>query len=148
MNRTSPIGLYNFGVSYIETARAAVLSDGSPRFTDPIEFLCAHGLELVFKGDLVRTRSLEDVKRKFGHDLLKLRRHLSAEFTTKFRIDDEMDNIINYLAIGHSGPNWRNRYLVTGFRTSLTPCQILSPLEKFNSKDRGWLLSHFGEKNS
>lgn len=117
-------------------------------FDDPIEFLCAHGLELIFKADVTRTTSLDIARKKFGHDLVKLRRNLSTEFVAKFVIDDKIDNIIRYLAIGHSGPNWRNRYIETGFRKAIPVQQILLGLGQFNTDDRGWLISHFDKVTS
>lgn len=112
-------------------------------FDDPIEFLCAHGLELIFKADATRTDSVEAVRKKFGHNLIKLRHHLSPEFQAEFEIDEQTENVIRYLAVGHSGPNWRNRYIETGIRQALPVQQILLPLGRFNTEKRRWLISHF-----
>lgn len=111
-----------------------------------MEHLCAHGLELIFKADLRRSMSMDQIRKDYGHDLLKLRKNLSVEFTEHFSINDEVNNVINYLAIGHSG-HYHNRYLQTGVRQSLNMDQILSPLTNFNDQDRPWLLSHFVEAN-
>ncbi len=142
------MGLYNFGLSYLETARAASKVSSQFTFTDPIEFLCAHGLELIFKADLCRTRELETVRQKFGHSLPKLRDALSGEFVLQFPITSELGSVVDYLAIGHSGPNWRNRYIVTGVRQHLTPSQILSPLAVFDTNNRSWLTGHFKKAQS
>jgi hypothetical protein len=143
-NQTDPIGLYNFGVSYLDTARAAVSSGWQLMFDDPIEFLCAQGLELIFKADATRTQSQEAVRKKFGHDLLALRENLTQEFLDAFEIDQQIDSVIQYLSIGHSGPNWRNRYLETGsYQGPLSVEQLLSPLDRFNTENRSWLIDHY-----
>ncbi len=143
IDRTSPIGLYNFGVSYLDTARLTLTALKQPMFNDPIEFLCAHGLELIFKAEICRTFDIEKMPKKYGHNLIKLRRALGEKFLSQFPINAECDNVINYLALGHTGPNWRNRYLITGHRKSLTPSQILRPLICFDTSQRKWLTSHF-----
>jgi hypothetical protein len=148
IERTSPIALYNFGISYLDTARLAWQSQNQPMFSDPIEFLCAHGLELIFKAELCRSSDIVTVRRKYGHDIIKLRKKLGAEFLAKFPIDNACDNVINYLAIGHSGPNWRNRYIVTGARQHLSPSQILPPLAAFDTSNRHWLTGHFKKAHS
>ena len=143
MDRTTPIGLYCFGVSYLDTARAAQLARPTIRFNDPIEFLCAHGLELIFKAEVSRNLTIDDVRKRYGHDLLKLRKALGSDFLNKFPIDLALENVINYLAVGHSGPNWRNRYLVSGVRSALSLGVILPSLSYFHTRNRRWLTSHF-----
>jgi hypothetical protein len=148
IDRTSPIALYNFGVSYLDTARLASQSQNQPMFSDPIEFLCAHGLELIFKAELCRSSDIDTVRKKYGHDLIKLRKKLAADFLTKFPINNACDNVINYLAIGHSGPNWRNRYIFTGLKLHLTPSEILQQLTCFDTSQRSWLSNHFVKAHS
>jgi hypothetical protein len=143
MDRTTPIGLYCFGVSYLDTARAAHQANSSIPFSDPIEFLCAHGLELIFKAEVSRTLDLEIVRKRYGHNLLRLRSALGTEFLNAFPIDHDLENTIQYLAIGHSGPNYRNRYIETGVRSALLPDQILPTLSVFHTDKRQWLTSHF-----
>ena len=143
MDRTTPIGLYNFGVAYLDTARAALPSVDTICFYDPFDFLCAHGLELIFKAELARTMDINDVRRRYGHNLLKLKKKLGQGFLSKFPINAELENTIEFLSIGHSGPNYPNRYLVTGTKQVLLPNQYLPTLSNFNTDDRRWLTSHF-----
>ena len=143
MDRTTPIGLYCFGVSYLDTARAAQLASPTIAFDDPIEFLCAHGLELIFKAEISRNLAIDDVRKRYGHDLLKLRKALGSDFLNKFPIDPALEDVISYLAVGHSGPNWQNRYLVTGVRSALSLGVILPSLSYFHTTNRRWLTSHF-----
>jgi hypothetical protein len=150
IDRTTPIGLYNFGVAYLDTARLAGAGNPQPMFSDPIEFLCAHGLELIFKADLARHMDVEKIKKDYGHNLIKLFNRLSSEFRSNFVITSEMENVIQYLRIGHSGPNWRNRYIETRVRPHLTPSQLLIPLKCFNTDaiHRKWLSNHFSKVNT
>ena len=143
MDRTTPIGLYLSGVSYLDTARAAQLGSPLMSFSDPIEFLCAHGLELIFKAEISRNLAIDDVRKRYGHNLSKLRTALGSDFLNKFPIDSALENVINYLAVGHSGPNWRNRYLITGVRSALSLEDVLPSLSYFHTRDRRWLTSHF-----
>lgn len=143
MNRTTPLGLYCFGVSYLDTARAAKSANASIPFADPIEFLCAHGLELIFKAELARSKDMDIIRSRYGHNLLKLRAALGSDFLKKFPIDAGLENIIRYLAIGHSGPNWRNRYIETGTMRMIAPEQFLPCLDCYHTNDRRWLTDHF-----
>ncbi|MBB5684547.1 hypothetical protein [Sphingobium boeckii] len=144
MERSEPIGFYNFGVAYLDTARLASLHPTKPSFSDPMEFLISHGLELIFKADLRRKLSLEKVRNKFGHNLLKMSKNLSEPFLQHFEVDDMFRALVTYLSEGHSGPNWRNRYLETGFRAvQVSTEDMLQLVHRFNIDDRRWLLGHF-----
>ncbi len=143
IDRTTPLGLYNFGVAYLDTARVAFNSNKSVAFDDPLEFLAAHGLELILKAELARNMDMERIRKRFGHNLQKLRQRLSPEFSNEFKLDEEFDNVLNYLSIGHSGPNWRNRYIETGFKQAIPVDKILSGLDRFTTTNRRWITSHF-----
>ena len=140
----TPIGLYNFGIGYLDTARAAEASGIKIPFGDPKEFLVAHSLELIFKADLRRSLTMDQIKRDYGHNLSKLRKRVSKEFAGHFHLDTEFDNLVLYLSEGHSGPNWRNRYLVTGYRAAILPApELIRIMGRFTTNDRKWLLAHF-----
>lgn len=142
--RTTPIGLYNYGVAYFDTARAALASKAQIRFGGPIEFLCAHGLELVFKADLLRSIALSELKSKYGHRLEAMYSDLSPEFVQQFALGDAQSEVVRYLAEGHSSPDFENRYLRTGFKTVIEPDNLLGHLSMFHSNNRSWLIDHFG----
>ena len=145
ITRTTPIGFYNYGVSYLDTARAALESGTSIRFSGPLEFLCAHGLELIFKADLIRTQSLDDVRKQYGHSLTELFSACSDTLKNHFQMDDAFEEIVEFLAYGHSQKPFENRYLRTGFRSIIEPAVILHHLNKLTTDDRQWLLRHFGD---
>ena len=142
-DRTTPIGLYNMGLAYLEAARAVSVSDNRIAFQDPLDFLCAHGLELIFKAEMLRTLSMNEVRNQFGHNLSVLKNKLGVDFTNKFPMTNELQNVINYLEIGHSGPDWTNRYIKTGVKIALSPEQILAALACFTTSSRTWLSNHF-----
>ena len=144
INRTTSIGLYNFGVAYLDTARAAVSSEAPIMFHGPIEFLCAHGLELIFKADLTRSISLEDVRLQYGHSLLKLFFDCSAELKQRFRMTEDFAEVVNFLAEGHSQQPFENRYLRTGYRQIIEPMVVLEHLAHLTTNDRQWIFAHFG----
>jgi hypothetical protein len=143
--RTTPIGLYNFGVSYIDTARAALASQAKIRFQNPIEFLCAHGLELIFKADLSRHQCLDAVRQKYGHCLLKLFDDSSAELKGHFQMDAAFGEVVEFLHQGHSHSPFENRYLRTGSRQVIEPSVMLSHIARLTPDDRQWLTTHFGD---
>ncbi len=141
---TEPIGLYNFGVNYLDVARAAATENREWRFNDPFEFLISHGLELIFKADASRELGLNEIKTLYGHSLPKLFENLSDEFRRQFDVSDELKKLVDDLDIGHSGPEWRNRYLVTGLRPVFPVLsEMIQIVEPFNLNDRRWLSNHF-----
>jgi hypothetical protein len=139
-----PIGFYNLGVGYLDVARAATEVGNRWMFQDPFEFLIAHGLELIFKADRRRDLSVESVRRQYGHSLPRLFDDLSDDFRDKFQVGDELKTLVDHLDAGHSGPNWRNRYLETGYRADVpslsSKLEIVAP---FTIIDRRWLSNHF-----
>jgi hypothetical protein len=143
---SEPIGFYNLGVAFLNAARAAASAENVPHFDEPVQFLVAHGLELIFKADQRRTQSLETVRKKFGHDLLKLHAGLSEDFIQDFMLDSEFEMVVMGLSQGHSGPDWRNRYLQTGFRSELPAERLIAAVRAFTVEDRGWLISHFARQ--
>lgn len=143
MDRTTPLGLYNFGVAYLDTARAAFSSNKRIAFNDPLEFLAAHGLELILKAELARNMDIKRIRKSFGHDLQKLRKRVSQEFSNEFNLDEEFENVLNYLSVGHYGPNWRNRYIETGYKQAVPVEKILDGLDRFTTTNRRWIISHF-----
>lgn len=143
IDRTTPIGLYNFGVAYLDTARLALAGSPQPRFAAPIEFLCAHGLELIFKADLSRSMEVDDIRKTYGHNLVELRKGLSVDFVKHFNISCDIDRVIYYLAIGHCGPNWENRFIVTGVKQHIPLSEFITHLAVFDDNDRAWLSAHF-----
>ena len=143
IDRTTPLGLYMMGVAYLEAARAVSVSDNRKAFQDPFDFLCAHGLELIFKAEMARALSMKEVRTKFGHNLSDLKNELGVDFTNEFPMTIELQNVINYLEIGHSGPDWTNRYIKTGVKNKLLPEQILAQLACFTTSNRKWLAAHF-----
>jgi hypothetical protein len=145
INRTTPIGLYNFGVSYLDTARAALASTVQIRFQNPVEFLCAHGLELIFKADLTRHQTLDVVRQRYGHCLTKLYADSSPELKRHFKMDAAFGEIVEFLHEGHSHRPFENRYLRTGSRQVIEPNTIVSHLARLNADDRQWLIAHFGD---
>lgn len=144
INRTTSIGLYSFGVAYLDTARAAVTSNARISFHAPVEFLCAHGLELIFKADLTRLRVLDDVRKQHGHDLSSLFAECSRELKHHFNMDQAFQEVVEYLAIGHSQLPFENRYLITGFRQVIEPAVMLTHFARLNPDNRQWLIQHFG----
>ncbi|WP_157035662.1 hypothetical protein [Sphingobium chungbukense] len=139
-----PIGFYNLGVGYLDVARAASKGGDVWLFHDPFEFLVAHGLELIFKADRRRELSVEHVRRQYGHSLPKLFDDLSADFKNKFQVGDDLKFLVNHLDLGHSGPNWRNRYLETGYRANVPSLpSMLEIVAPFTTIDRRWLSNHF-----
>ena len=140
----TPIGLYNFGVSYLDTARSAMQSNCKIAFSDPIEHLFAHGVELIFKADLMRNDTLDNVRQRFGHDLVGLRYAITSEFVLRWRIDAEFDDIVRYLDLGHSGRGYRHRYLQPGFRQGVSLSTIGAATARFNDQDRTGLVQLFG----
>ena len=144
INRTTPIGLYNFGVAYLDTARAAVSSEATINFHGPFEFLCAHGLELIFKADITRNIPLETVRVQYSHNLIKLFCGCSAELKQRFAITDAFREVLNFLAEGHSHQPFENRYLRTGYRQIIEPKVVLEHLAQLTTSDRQWVFAHFG----
>ena len=139
-----PIGFYNLGVGYLDVARAAAKVGDHWMFHDPFEFLVAHGLELIFKADRRRELDVESVRRQYGHSLPKLFDDLSADFQRKFQVGDDLKLLVNHLDVGHSGSNWRNRYLETGYRGNVPSLSsILETVAPFTIVDRRWLSKHF-----
>ena len=139
-----PIGFYNLGVGYLDVARAAAKVGDHWMFHDPFEFLVAHGLELIFKADRRRELDIESVRRQYGHSLPKLFKDLSPDFLKKFQVGDELKLLVDHLDGGHSGPNWRNRYLETGYRANVPPLSsMLEIVAAFTIIDRSWLSNHF-----
>ena len=139
-----PIGFYNLGVGYLDVARSAAKVGNHWMFHDPFEFLIAHGLELIFKADRRRELSLESVRRQYGHSLPKLFNDLSGDFRENFQVGDDLKALVSHLDDGHSGPNWRNRYLETGYRANVPSLSsMLEIVAPFTIIDRRWLSNHF-----
>ena len=142
-----PIGLYNFGLAYIATANAALASGAPIAFHDPIEHLFAHGLELILKADLYRSRSFAEIRNRFGHDLLALRGALSSEFVSRWTLDASFDEVTCYLAIGHTrNSGYHHRYLQPGVREVVRPERIQSVMSRFDDADRNGLLRFFAKQ--
>jgi hypothetical protein len=147
IDRTTPIGLFNFGYGFIESARILSESPKQSAFSGPFEFLCAHGLELIFKADIRRSREMAVIRKMYGHDLIKLWAQVSTDLKSRMFQTADFETVLSYLAQNHSSP-FLNRYIVTGYLGSCpTVGAVIANLASISDSDRGWLLAHFGVPN-
>ena len=111
----SPLGWHNVGVAYLDAAEELVASKIRPNFEAPIRSLFAHAWELSLKACLRRQgMDAENVRKQFGHDLIKLWDAVDRPRFGHLSLRDELRFFIESLAFQH-----RNRlyaYPIRGFK--------------------------------
>ena len=111
----SPLGWHLVGVANLDAAEELVAARVKLRFEDPIRSLFAHAWELNLKACLRRQGlTAEDVRKQFGHDLLKLWEAIDRSRFPLLQLRDELRGFVEHLAFYH-----RNRlyaYPIRGVR--------------------------------
>jgi hypothetical protein len=112
-DRTSAVGLFNYGESYRHAANRLHGSKAkSLPFDAPIRFLYYHSIELYLKSCLrAADLSADEIKTRYGHSFVKL---FNAAHRLGVELDDEDGDIIRLV----DGTNyWKARYIETGYGT-------------------------------
>lgn len=115
----SPLGWHLVGVANLDAAEELVASGVRLRFEDPIRSLFAHAWELNLKACLRRQgMTTENVRKNFGHDLLKIWDAIDRGQFPYLQLRDELRFFVEHIAYYH-----RNRlyaYPVRGFKNEHT----------------------------
>ena len=76
--RTTAVGLYNYGHSYHEAARALSVTKFRATHRDsPLSYLYYHAIELFLKAYLrTHGHTVDDLERRFRHDIKKMRKRV------------------------------------------------------------------------
>jgi len=113
INRTTPFGMWRYGDDF-RNAAIAVLTVRNERHFMPYYFLLGQSVELLLKAFLLaRGVALEELRKKYGHNLKKLldesrRRKLGTEA----KLDSSHCGAIHILGIEYLGR--RFQYIRTG----------------------------------
>lgn len=88
-DRTTAVGLYHYGHSYHEAARALSVAKFRATHPDaPLTYLYFHAIELFLKAFLrAHGHTVDDLERKFRHDIKRMRKR-SAELGFDFQDED------------------------------------------------------------
>jgi hypothetical protein len=109
-DRTTPIGLYHYGRSYHEAARALMATKvNSTHPYAPIDFLFFHAIELFLKSFLLSTGTSLARLEKIRHDIRNLR---DRSVKAGLAIEAETDAVLDFIA--QDGAIMRSRYIITG----------------------------------
>jgi hypothetical protein len=81
----SPLGYYNTSISFLDAGD--LVSERSVSFDAPARALYAHAWELTLKACLrVQGQSIEEIRRKIGHDLVKAYDDVDVERFTELNL--------------------------------------------------------------
>jgi hypothetical protein len=90
------------GVANLDAAEELVAARVKLRFEDPIRSLFAHAWELNLKACLRRQDlTAEDVRKQFGHDLLRLWDAIDRSRFPLLQLRDELRGFVEHLAFYH-----------------------------------------------
>ena len=111
-DRTTAVGLYHYGHSYHEAARA--LSQAKFRATHPdapLTYLYFHAIELFLKAYLrANGHTVADLERRFGHNIERMRKRACE---LGFDFQDEDLEVLSYMEQTPIVMN--SRYISTGY---------------------------------
>ena len=93
---------FDFGTQYYVAGRYAVFAHLTPVAAN----LLHHAIEMYLKGCLVGTLTLDQMKKKCGHDLLKTWQHFKSKTgdPTLDQFDGAVSNLNNYETIRYPNP--------------------------------------------
>ena len=95
----SPLGWHLVGQANLDAAEELVASRVKLRFEDPVRSLFAHAWELNLKACLRRQgMTAEEVRKKFGHDLLALWNAVERSRFPQLQLRNELKGFIERLA--------------------------------------------------
>lgn len=88
-DRTTAVGLYHYGHSYHEAARALSVAKFRATHPDaPLTYLYFHAIELFLKAYLrAHSHTVDDLERRFRHDIKRMRKR-AAELGFDFEDED------------------------------------------------------------
>jgi hypothetical protein len=120
--RTTPLGLYHFAVTYEAAANTLVDNFDRDRVThadSPVGHLFTHAIELYLKAYLrLKGATLDDLKSRLGHNIPKL----GAEFAaTGGHLDDEDRKVFDLLTPENV---FGARYIVVGAFSHATTARL------------------------
>ena len=106
---SSPIGMYNFGLSYLHCADRLVMASDRKTpdrlilaFDHPVRHLYAHTLELFLMACLLKQgKSANYVRNKIGHDLKKAYCALDPAWNTIFDTDLQFRGMVEIIGNMH-----------------------------------------------
>lgn len=111
-DRTSAIGLFLSGTSYLKTMTLVFESKKQPRHNNPIYFLFGMGLELAFKSFERHKGATLDELIRLGHDLDKLLNLMCPEHLEMIGWKPEYNQRIKWLNSEYKPREFS--YIVTG----------------------------------
>ena len=111
-DRTTAVGLYHYGHSYHEAARALGVAKFRATHADaPLTYLYFHAIELFLKAFLrAHGHTVDDLERKFRHDIKRMRKRATA---LGFDFMDEDLVVLSYMEQTPIVIN--SRYIRTGY---------------------------------
>lgn len=113
--RTTDLGLYNFAESYKKSAQVLMENRNKLKFSDSINFLLIHSIELYLKSLLkYKGFSLKELK-EFSHNFLTLSKISSV---SGLNLNDKENKLIK--TISESNLLSESKYIVTGFKRNYT----------------------------
>lgn len=110
--RTTAVGLYHYGHSYHEAARALFLAKFRATHRDaPLTYLYFHAIELFLKAYLrAHGHTVDDLERKFRHDIKRMSKRVTE---LGFEFHDEDLDVLSYMERTPVVIN--SRYISTGY---------------------------------
>lgn len=111
-DRTTAVGLYHYGHSYHEAARA--LGQAKFRATHPdapLTYLYFHAIELFLKAYLrAHGHTVHDLERKFRHDIKRMRKRVTA-----LGLDFQDEDLVVLAYMEQTPVVINSRYICTGY---------------------------------
>lgn len=112
---TTPVGLFHYAVSYAKSAvKLSELEVDVTHPDAPIRFLFSHAVELYLKSYLLtQGKTVDQLRNEYGHKISKLLDGAVEHGLEMHRLQLDQAALLDDAI--------QDRYLVTGFRTVLTP---------------------------